>query len=186
MENPKQVTWGITGSIAAYLAPQIGAKLFRSGFTTEIILTEGAKKFVTATSLAVMSRSNFPIRSEKEALDDWRPLHIAIADRTDAMLVAPASAKTIAKLALGISDGLLSETFLALDESRPVIIVPAMNTRMSENRSVSRNLDYLRQYPNVKILDYKVGILACGHVGSGKMADVDDIVSVIRNTLALS
>jgi phosphopantothenoylcysteine decarboxylase len=166
---------GVTGSIAAYRTPDLVTSLRRSGFIVKTILSDGAKQFVTKDSIAAMSRA--PVYDNQDRLTDiWRPTHIELAGWADVALVAPATAKTIGQLALGIADGLLLETFLALPSDTPKLYAPAMNCHMYTQPSVQRNMTQLNQDGYVDI-EPRQGELACGDIGIGKIGSIEDIVS---------
>lgn len=166
---------GVTGSIAAYRTPDLTAALRREDFEVRTVLTRVAEQFVTKMSLSAMSRGQ--VYDNRDSLTDiWRPTHIELADWADIALVAPATAATIGKLACGIADGLLCETFLALRPEVKRYIAPAMNGNMLNQPSVRRNLDQLVS-DGYTVIPSRSGELACGYEGQGKIATVKEIVT---------
>lgn len=175
-EHGSRLLLGVSGSIAAYRAPDLAAQLRRSGFEVQTILSRGASEFVTRTALAVMSQG--PVYTDTDRLTDiWRPTHIALSDWADIAIVAPASAATIHSLATGEARGLLAETFTALAPEIPKFFAPAMNGKMLHNPAVARNIDQL-QTDGYRTIDCRIGQLACGYDGEGKMATIQDVCSV--------
>jgi phosphopantothenoylcysteine decarboxylase/phosphopantothenate--cysteine ligase len=173
---------GVTGGIAAYKVADLASVLANGKTGTEhevkIIMTENAKKIITPLTLATMSKN--------EVYDDaieWQEsgavVHIELAKWADMFVVVPATANTITKLALGITDNLLTSVYLALPEHIRVVICPAMNTRMWEKMHIQRNLMDLRSRPLHTIIDPEVGLLACGDTGIGKLPSVKKIAEVI-------
>ncbi len=124
-----------------------------------------------------MSRGE--VYTSSDALTDiWRPTHIELADWTDTALIAPATAATIGKLACGIAEGLLAESFLALKPEARRFVAPAMNGNMLNQPSVQRNLEQLDQ-DSFTIIASRTGELACGYEGNGKIARIDNIVEAV-------
>lgn len=175
----KNVLLGVCGSIAAYRTPDLAAAIRREGFNVQTILTKAASEFVTKTSIACMSRGEVWDHSSP-LIKDWRPAHIELADWADVAIIAPATASTIGKLATGIASGLLCETFLALPSDVPKAIAPAMNGHMLEQPPVQRNLNQLGE-DGFTIISSRVGELACGYEGNGKVADIEAIISYLTS-----
>lgn len=177
MPENKNILLGVSGSIAAYRTPDLAAQLRRSGCEVKTILSRGAEEFVTKTAIASMSRGE--VYTTKDSLSDiWHPTHIELADWADSALVAPATATTIGKLACGIAEGLLAESFLALPPEVPRFIAPAMNGNMLNQPSVQRNLSRLSE-DGFTIIAPRAGELACGYEGNGKIANTDKIVGAV-------
>lgn len=174
-DNKRNLLLGVCGSIAAYRTPDLAASLRRSdsGFEVRTILSQAAGRFVTPEAVECMSRGK--VYTNDDALSGWQPTHIELATWADKALIAPATAATIGKLAHGIAEGLLLETFLALPPDVPRFIAPAMNTHMLHQRSVERNLAQLEE-DGFTIIDARVGELACGAQGYGKVASIAEIV----------
>ena len=170
-----QVILGVTGSIAAYKACDLVRRLQDKGCEVTVIMTDSAEKFVTAMTFEALSRR--PVYRDMFARDvEWDMAHISLAKLADVLLIAPATANVIGKVAGGLADDLLSCT--AMTTKAPVLIAPAMNTAMLENRIVQENIAKLKKH-GVGFIEPKAGKLACGDVGRGALADVDDIVKAV-------
>ncbi len=170
--SDKNIVLGVTGGIAAYKAPDLVRALAKAGAKVRVILTKAAEQFVTPLTLQTLTgqpvaRSLFDLTEESEIG------HIQLADTADALLIAPATANVIAKLAMGMADDLL--TTVALATRAPILVCPSMNVHMYENPAVRANLTLLRGAGRA-VLDPDAGFLACGYIGSGRMADPDVIV----------
>lgn len=176
-EAKKNLLLGVGGSIAAYRTPDLAAGLRRSSYEVKTILSRAAEEFVTKTAVASMSRGE--VYTSKDKLTDiWHPTHIELADWTDVALVAPATAATLGKLANGIAEGLIAEAFLALRPEVPKFIAPAMNGNMLNQPAVQRNLNQLEE-DGYTIIAPRIGELACGYEGSGKIAKIDEIIAAV-------
>ena len=173
----KNIVLGITGGIAAYKGPELVCRLKEQGAEVRVVVTESAKAFVTPLSLQAVSAN--PVSDD--LLDPQAELamgHIELAKWADLILIAPATANTIAKLAGGLADDLLSTIVLAT--SAPVAIAPAMNQQMWHNPMTQDNLAKLARY-HVKQLGPASGEQACGDVGLGRMLDVPELVQAVCN-----
>ncbi|HWS29082.1 MAG TPA: bifunctional phosphopantothenoylcysteine decarboxylase/phosphopantothenate--cysteine ligase CoaBC [Clostridia bacterium] len=176
--TPKAVVLGITGSIAAFKACDIVSGLKKRGVDVYCILTKSGAEFITALSLE--SLSNHPVVTDMFNRESpWEIEHIALAKRADVFLVAPASADFIAKAANGISDDMLTTTILAT--RAPILIAPAMNTNMYLHSATQANMEILSSR-GCRFVEPATGLLACGDVGKGKLANVDEIIEA---TMAL-
>lgn len=169
---------GITGSIAAYKMADVVSQLTKQGHRVRCILTESATQFVTPLVLETLSGN--PVRSAIFGADISGTEHIDLARWADLFVVAPASANTLAKLALGLADDLLSTVALATEA--PLLIAPAMNTVMWNKPITQTHLRSLAD-AGARFVDPASGILACGEVGVGKLASVDSIVQAINTQL---
>lgn len=170
---------GITGSIAAYKMADVVSQLTKQGHRVRCILTESATQFVTPLVLETLSGN--PVRSAIFGADISGTEHIDLARWADLFVVAPASANTLAKLALGLADDLL--TTVALATEAPLLIAPAMNTVMWNKPVTQTHLRGLAD-AGARFVDPASGILACGEVGVGKLASVDSIVQAINEQLS--
>lgn len=169
MDHPKRVILGITGGIAAYKAPALVRSLRRKGIEVRAVLTGAACPLVGIEALRVLSDA--PVYTDgTPSVHDID--HIRLSQWADALLVAPATANTIAKLAGGIADNLL--TTLALSIEKPIMLAPAMNTAMWNNAATRRNVATLLER-GITVLPVGTGPLACGTEGPGRMLDVEDI-----------
>ena len=172
MLEDKNVIIGITGGIAAYKAVEIVSSLTKLGANVEVIMTESAAEFVQP--LTFQSISHNPVRQNMfGAPENWDVEHISLAQKADLVLIAPGTANIIGKLANGIADDMLSTTIMAT--TAPVLIAPAMNTKMYENPIVQDNINYLKEY-GYKFIEADSGYLACGTVGKGRLPDPQEIV----------
>lgn len=167
------VVLGVTGGIAAYKAADIARRLHKNGCDVFCIMTKNALNFITRQTMETMS-ANPVVTDMFEAPRTWEVEHIALANRADVFLIAPATANFIGKYANGIADDMLSTTIMATRAK--VLIVPAMNTNMYESPANQRNMQLLRGQ-GVHFLEPIEGMLANGHIGKGHIPEVDDIVA---------
>jgi len=175
----KTVLIGVCGGIAAYKACELTSKLLKSSATVEVIMTENATRFVTPLtfeSLTGREAVTDMFRRNKE----WEIEHISFAKKADIMVIIPATANVIGKLASGIADDMLTTTFMAC--KAPKVICPAMNTAMYEDAKLQENLDILRKRGFI-IIEPECGRLACGDVGAGKLAEIDKIYGKVSEVL---
>ena len=173
-----KVIVGITGGIAAYKAPLLVRLLRKAGHEVKCVATEHALQFVTPLTLETVSGNK--LYADLFASDnDHSTEHISLKDWGDLMVVAPATANIIGKMASGIGDDALSTLLLSFSR-KPIVLTPAMNTQMWENAAVQRNIAYLRSI-GVHIVEPAEGELACGTSGTGRMAEPEVIVEKIEN-----
>ena len=173
-----KVIVGITGGIAAYKAPLLVRLLRKAGHEVKCVATEHALQFVTPLTLETVSGNK--LYADLFASDnDHSTEHISLKDWGDLMVVAPATANIIGKMASGIGDDALSTLLLSFSR-KPIVLAPAMNTQMWENAAVQRNIAYLRSI-GVHIVEPAEGELACGTSGTGRMAEPEEIVEKIEN-----
>ena len=173
------IVLGITAGIAAYKTPQLVRLLTKNGHNVKVILTENAKEFVTPLTLSTVSKN--PVLTNFSSPEGNWHSHVELALWADAMLIAPATANTIAKMAHGICDNLLLATYFSA--KAPVFIAPAMDLDMYAHPTVTENLAKLASYGN-HIIPATYGELASGLVGQGRMAEPEDIVLFLENTLS--
>ena len=167
------VVLGVTGSIAAYKACELVRQLVKRGNDVHVVMTEHARAFVTPLTFQTLSRN--PVGCDLfEDPPDWKPGHISLAAAADLVVVAPATANILAKMAHGIADDLLSSTLLAT--KAPVVVAPAMNDGMWENPATQANLAALASR-GVRVVSPGTGELACGTSGTGRMAEPSEILS---------
>jgi phosphopantothenoylcysteine decarboxylase / phosphopantothenate---cysteine ligase len=182
-----KIALGVTGGIAAYKAAEIVRLLQDRGVRVQVIMTEAAQEFVRPLTFAALSGEKVITGlfsgSDAEPNLDSAVEHIAVAQSIDGLLVAPATADTLAKFAQGIANDFLSTLYLAT--KAPVIIAPAMNVNMWEHPATRANLEVLRQR-GVQIVEPDSGYLACGMVGAGRLADPEHIVSATLERLGVS
>ena len=179
-----RITMGVTGGVAAYKAAELVRLLQQDGFTVEVVMTRGAREFITPLTFAALSGQKVITdlfgNSENEANLESAIEHIAVAQRTDLLLVAPATADIIAKFARGIADDFLSTLYLAT--TAPVVVAPAMNVNMWNHAATRENIAKLRER-GVNVVEPDEGYLACGMVGAGRLAGHAEILAAVRATL---
>lgn len=169
----------ITGSIAAYKSAYLISKLVQNGFEVKVVATDYALKFIGKATLEGLTGSHVYTDSFEEG---EMMSHINLIKWADLVIVCPASANTINKLANGIGDNLVTSLFLAHDWSKPYLVAPAMNTNMYEHPATKESLKKLEEW-NVTILPTNEGYLACGDIGKGKLLEPDEIYNKIIETL---
>ena len=174
MVKEKTVVLGVCGSIAAYKAGDIIRRLRENNCVVAVIMTKEAQRFVTPLTLGSLSGGD--VYTDMSDADAWRMAHIDLARRADIVLIAPATANILAKIAHGMADDLLS-TFV-LTARAPLVIAPAMNEDMYANAMVQENCAKLKKH-GTRFLEPIKGKLACGIVGVGHLADVEDIVKAV-------
>ena len=173
-----KIVLGVTGSIAAYKACELVRLFVKGGDDVRVVMTAAAQKFVSPLTFQTLSRN--PVGTDPFALpDEWRPEHISLAE-ADAVVVAPATANIIAKMAHGLADDLLSATLLAT--RAPVFVAPAMNDGMWAHPATQANLATLRSR-GVVLIEPDTGALACGTEGRGRLADPETVLATIRRTV---
>jgi len=180
MLKGKNILLGVTGGIAAYKAADICSRLVKNHAKVDVIMTEHALNFITPNTFEALSHN----KVTTDTFDRNHPFeveHIALADKADCVIIAPATANIIGKLANGIADDMLSTTLLACEG--PKLIAPAMNTHMWNNPIVQDNIEKLKKYGYI-IIEPVSGHLACGYNGSGKLAEPSVIVDWIINSCA--
>jgi len=176
-----RVLVGVGGGIAAYKVCEVVSALAKDGVEVRTMLTDAAQEFVTALTFATLSRhSAYGDRDFWQPLHG-RPLHIELGEWADVFLLAPLTANTLAKLAHGMADNLLTNTVLA--STCPVLLAPAMNTDMWEQIAVQRNWQQLQTDPRYHTLAPGSGLLACDRVGAGRMAEPSEILPYVRSLL---
>lgn len=174
--DKKTVLLGVTGGIAAYKSCEIVRGLQKAGVRVKVVMTEHATKFVTPLTFRALTHEEVAVGMFDDAPSD--PIHhISLAEEADLFLIAPATVNVIAKIANGICDDLLTTTACAC--TAPLIVCPAANVHMYESPANQRNMGLLTLH-GAKIIEADAGYLACGDVGKGRLADVDEIV---RQTL---
>lgn len=169
----RTVVLGVTGSIAAYKACELVRLFVKKGDDVHVIMTDHAKAFVTPLTFRTLSRN--PVQNEMFADPlAWKPEHISLAESADVLVIAPATANILAKMAHGLADDLLSSVALAV--RAPIVVAPAMNTGMYLNAATQANFQALKAR-GVAFVEMGDGDLACGTTGVGRMADPAAIVA---------
>ena len=180
MLQGKTVVLGVTGGIAAYKMPNLASALVKLGCNVQVLMTQNATRFITAVTFETLT-GNKALVDTFDRNFSFQVEHIAVADQADLVMIAPATATVIAKLALGQADDMLTTTVLACN--CPKIVVPAMNTKMYENPVTQDNLNILRHY-GWEVVEPASGYLACGAVGKGKLPEPEALLQVILHYLA--
>ncbi len=175
----KSVLLGVTSSIAAYKSATIAHTLYKAGYNVDVIMSKNATEFITPLTFERLTNNKCIIDTFDRNFS-YEVEHIAIAKKADAVLIAPATANIIGKLANGIADDMLSTTVMAC--KCPIYIAPAMNTNMYENPIVQDNIERLKKF-GYKFIEPQRGLLACGDVGKGKMEEPEIIVQYIYREL---
>jgi phosphopantothenoylcysteine decarboxylase/phosphopantothenate--cysteine ligase len=182
----KTILLGVSGSIAAYKACELASRLTQSGAIVPVVLTSGAQKFVSPLTFQALTRqpvhsSLWPQDSSGESGVTAAMAHIGLAEKADAILIAPASANCIARLAHGLSDDLL--TTLVLAARCPILIAPAMNPAMLEHPATQNNLEILRGF-GYQLIDPESGRMACEHIGQGRLPETEVSIAHLQRVLA--
>jgi phosphopantothenoylcysteine decarboxylase/phosphopantothenate--cysteine ligase len=181
-----RITLGVTGGVAAYKAAELVRRLQQESLSVEVVMTRAACEFITPLTFAALTGkkviTGLFAESSGEANLESAIEHIAVAQRTDLLLVAPATADILAKFSRGISDDFLSTLYLAT--TAPVVVAPAMNVNMWNHPETQENLERLRSR-GVHIVNPDEGYLACGMTGAGRLAGQDAIISAVREVLQL-
>jgi len=175
----KTIVLGITGGIAAYKAADLASKLTQAGTRVEVIMTEAATKLIAPLTLHTLTRTKVVVDMFTAPLE-YEVTHVSIAEAADVVVIVPATANTIAKIAAGIADNMLTTVVLAT--RAPVIIAPAMNVNMWQNSVTQENIARLKARGFV-IVDPAYGRLASGKMGRGRLAEVETIIGTIKQVL---
>lgn len=181
--NSSTIVLGVSGSIAAYKAADLVSQLRQRGHTIFVVMTSCAAQFITPMTLQTLSRhAVLQTLSEEGAAEEqgWHPGHIELADRADLLLIAPATASIIARLAHGFADDALSA--VALATRAPLLIAPAMNGKMWEHPATKKNVLTLRER-GAEFIGPSAGLLACGYEGIGRLVDLPSIITCVEALL---
>ncbi|MBW4596393.1 MAG: bifunctional phosphopantothenoylcysteine decarboxylase/phosphopantothenate--cysteine ligase CoaBC [Brasilonema angustatum HA4187-MV1] len=181
MFQKKRALIAIGGGIAAYKICEVVSTLFKIGVEIKVILTNSAQKFITPLTLATLSRHPAYTDENFWQSTHFRPLHIDLGEWADLIVIAPLTANTLAKLAYGMADNLLTNTVLA--STCPVLLAPAMNTDMWEQQAVQRNWQQVLTDNRFHGMCTGSGLLACDRVGAGRMAEPPEIITYVQSLL---
>ena len=181
MSKGKNIVLGVTGSIAAYKAADLTSLLTKQGHRVHVIMTADAQRFITPLPFKTLSRQPVVTDLYDEA-EGWQPLHIRLADEADLLLIAPATANCLAKLAHGLADDSLSCVALALNPKAKILLAPAMNGKMWRHPATQQNVATLKSR-GVRFIGPETGMLACGYEGVGRLWPVADIARRVRKLL---
>lgn len=171
----KTIVIGVCGGIAAYKSAQLASNLYKKGYDVHVIMTKNATEFITPLTFETLTHNRVSVGTFDRNYQ-YDVNHISLAKRADLFVLAPASANCIAKVAHGIADDMLTTTFLAAN--CPKLIAPAMNTGMLNNPITQSNLEKCKEYGMV-VIESDSGYLACGDVGKGRLAEIEDIEDAI-------
>lgn len=174
-----KIILGVTGSIAAYKAVEVVSSLIKQGNQVTVIMTANAQRFVNPTTFQSISKKRV-ITDLFIDTGEYDPNHVSLAEHADVIVIAPATANFIGKVASGIADDALTCTVMAARS--PVIIAPAMNDSMYTNPIVQENIRKLKNL-NYTIIEPEKGRLCTGHIGIGRLASIGKIIDVINQTL---
>lgn len=177
MIKEKQIVLGISGGIAVYKVVELVRQFRKRHAKVDVIMTQNARQFVTPLTFQTISGN--PVHTDLFHSFNPEITHISLADKADLLIVAPATANIIAKIAHGLADDLLSTVVLAT--KAPLLIAPAMNAHMWDNRMVQQNVAKLKEL-GCRIMNPTTGELACGYEGKGRLPDIDDI---LEETIAI-
>lgn len=181
MLNGKTILVGITGGIAAYKICELIRKFKKNGANVKVVATPNSLNFVTKLTLQNLSQNEVYV--QEFDVKKWKPEHISLADEADVMVIAPATANTISKIAQGVADNLL--TSIACAFSKKMIIAPAMNCNMWNNPIIQENITKLKSL-GVEFLEPERGFLACGYIGKGRLCSIDKIYDSVVESLNYS
>jgi len=176
----KTIILGVTGSIAAYKAPDIVSRLIKNNCDIHVVMTKNGAGFITPLTMQTMSRNRVFVDVLQED-DPAEVIHVSLPQKADLLLIAPATANIIAKIAHGIADDMLTSMVLAT-HNIPKLIAPAMNTRMYENEATTHNLEILKQR-GWQVIEPRIARLACGYEGKGALAEVGAITTAVLKCL---
>jgi len=175
----KKILLGVTASIAAYKSCDIINSLRKSGYKVKVVMSPDAKHFITPLTLQTLS-SDEVITDMFQPPPTWEVSHVSLAGWADLILIAPATADTISKLACGLANCILSATVLSSEGK--ILIAPAMNDRMYKHKTVQENIARLKRF-GYKFIGPKRGHLSCGYEGMGHIADTEDIVKAVKKLI---
>lgn len=181
MSAKPKVVLGVTGSIAAYKAAELTSQLTKADCDVHVVMTADALKFITPLCFKTLSR-NPVVTDLYDEEEGWKPTHIRLADEADLLLIAPATANVLAKLAHGIADDALTCIALALNPNAKVLVAPAMNGKMWLHPATQENVKILRSR-GVEFIGPEEGLLSCGYEGIGRLWKVEGIVLEARHLL---
>ena len=173
MSERRNIVLGVTGSIAAYKAAELTSQLSKQEFNVRVVMTADALRFITPLAFKTLSRH--PVVTDLyDEEEGWKPTHIELADEADLLLVAPATANVLAKLAHGLADDALTCIALALNPKAKILLAPAMNGKMWLHPATQQNVTAL-QTRGAEIIGPEKGLLSCGYEGLGRLWPVDAV-----------
>jgi len=179
--RPPVVVLGVTGSIAAYKAADLCSQLVKAGCAVRVVMTADAQKFITPLPFKTLSR-HAVVTDLYDEEGGWQPTHIRLADEADLLLIAPATANCLAKLAHGFADDALTCVALALNPKAKLLLAPAMNGKMWAHPATQANVRTLKDR-GARFIGPEAGMLSCGYEGLGRLWDVAGIVAAAMKLL---
>lgn len=178
----RNIVLGVTGSIAAHRAIDLSSRLTKSGFRVNVVLTVDAQRFVLPLPFKTLTRQ--PVVTDLyDEEEGWQPTHIRLADEADLLLIAPATANCLAKLAHGLADDALSCIALALNPKAKVLLAPAMNGKMWLHPATQANVATLKSR-GVEFIGPEAGLLSCGYEGLGRLWPIEPLAAHVETLLA--
>lgn len=175
MSKSKNIVLGVTGSIAAYKAADLTSLLTKAGHHVRVVMTGDAQRFITPLPFKTLSRQ--PVITDLyDEEEGWKPTHIKLADEADLLLIAPATANVLAKLAHGLADDALTCIALALNSQAKTLIAPAMNGKMWQHAATQQNVTTLKAR-GAEFIGPEEGMLSCGYEGLGRLWPVEQIAT---------
>ncbi len=175
MDTAPNIVLGVTGSIAAYKAADLTSLLTKAGCAVQVVMTADAQKFITPLAFKTLSRR--PVVTDLyDEEEGWKPTHIRLADEADVLLIAPATANVLAKLAHGLADDALTCIALALNPKAKLLIAPAMNGKMWLHAATQQNVATLKSR-GAEFIGPEEGMLSCGYEGIGRLWPVEKIAA---------
>lgn len=182
MLQGKHILVGISGGIAAYKIPELIRSLVKAGAEVKVATTKNALQFVTELTLQTVSGSR--VYSDVfAAINEHSTEHISLPDWCDAMIVAPATANVVAKMAAGIADDALTTTICSCTARKPIVVAPAMNDKMWESPATQKAIETIRSWENVRVVEPAEGVLACGVVGKGRLPELEQLQEALEYAL---
>ena len=181
MSKAKNIVLGVTGSIAAHRAADLASQLTKQGWAVHVVMTADAQRFITPLPFKTLSR-HLVVTDLYDEEEGWKPAHIRLADEADLLLIAPATANIIAKLAHGLANDALSCIALALNPKAKVLVAPAMNGKMWLHPATQQNVATLKAR-GAEFIGPEKGLLSCGYEGLGRLWPVDEIAKRLAKLL---
>jgi phosphopantothenoylcysteine synthetase/decarboxylase len=175
MSASKKIILGVTGSIAAHKAADLASQLTKAKCDVRVVMTADAQRFITPLPFKTLTR-NPVVTNLYDEDEGWKPTHIELADAADLLLIAPATANVIAKLAHGIADDALTCIALALNPQAKILIAPAMNGKMWRHAATQENVKTLKKR-SAQFIGPDEGMLSCGYEGVGRLWPVEKLVA---------
>jgi phosphopantothenoylcysteine decarboxylase len=181
MSAAKKIILGVTGSIAAHKAADLASLLTKAKCDVRVVMTADAQRFITPLPFKTLTRHPV-VTGLYDEVENWQPTHIPLADEADLLLIAPATANVIAKLAHGLADDALTCIALALNPKAKILIAPAMNGKMWQHPATQANVKILKSR-GAEFIGPDEGMLSCGYEGIGRLWPVEKIAERVQKIL---